>query len=181
MKDAIVWKGWIWDPCWLGGQRASHAKVPFSLAQFPLCSIAWQLSPCTSATCQCSWCRVWCRQQSVTQQPAALHGAAFLRWQRKMGYTFYRRCLFKGLLNCITTSYCELCSRHWSCRTFRAGRFGYMLGEQGGEVGEGWLLREGVAWNEAVVGETTHPPHKTGAAGTGYTLACDDRPWRLVT
>lgn len=42
-----------------------------------------------------------------------------------------------------------------------------MLGEKGGEAGEGWLLREGVAWNEAVVGETTHPPHKTGAAGTG--------------
>lgn len=106
MKDAIVWKGWIWDPCWLGGQRSSHAKVPFSLAQLPLYSIVWQLSPCTSATCQCSWYCVWCRQQSVTQQPAALHGAAFLRWQRKMGYTFYHRCPLKGLLNCITTSYC---------------------------------------------------------------------------
>lgn len=61
------------------GQRSSHAKVPFSLAQLLLYSIVWQLSSCTSATCQCSWYCVWCRQQSVTQQPAALHGAAFLR------------------------------------------------------------------------------------------------------
>lgn len=36
MKDAIVWKWWIWDPCWWKGQRSFYAKVLFSLALFLL-------------------------------------------------------------------------------------------------------------------------------------------------
>lgn len=69
MKDAIVWKWWIWDPCWQKGQRSFYAKVLFSLALFLLYSIVWQLSPCTSATCQCSWycATLWYRLQSITQ------------------------------------------------------------------------------------------------------------------
>lgn len=106
MKDAIVWKWWIWDPCWRKSQRSSYAKVLFSLAPFPLYSIVWQLSPCTSATCQCSWycATIWYRLQSITQQPAASDGAPFAGWQRM----FYHLCPLKKkhLLNCMAASYC---------------------------------------------------------------------------